>query len=566
MIRYLKSYFSFNAYLSVDICRIFVCISALISPLFFTNYLLLNNESYLINPDPKGIVYFISFIIDDLSVLRLFKYIGFIACISSIFGIWTNFSFRILTISIMILSSLFYTYEEGSAHQFNMLNFTLIGLSLSHLGNNLSFDKLILGRKKIYHPLVFSLPILFAQFSLVWHFFSAFTYKLFIRSGWEWIFSDNMRNTLLLQNFYLGESSPIRELVSSNIFLYTSAAAINIFLQFILIFSLLFFKNPKVRSIFSIIFIFETAGLYIFAGRFPSIFSFNLEWILLACFFIDWDYFLKNQTNSLYKNSLSILEGGKLIFLIILIILNITISYAFIGKDKAWTYPFSATSMYSYTNAKKPYDKHQSFEIFAITYDIGNKKINSKHPDSKKIHYENYIGKYESVFGSKQTIKSKKKIIGGNESLSAYYSLLSIPAYPEPANIDIISNYKIIDIDSNGNMTYVLVSYQKKSNILKVEFNNINSELEFTKRKIDYDYLESLGKKHSPVIKNIGPHSNLLVRKISNNTYEIIESLDEKNYLICVKVYNKENQDFIYYKGVIINNEYEKIKSLKDIF
>ena len=57
--------FSFNAIISIDICRIFLSLSVLLSPLFYTDYAFLLENSAEIHP--KGIISLLLLFVKNIS-------------------------------------------------------------------------------------------------------------------------------------------------------------------------------------------------------------------------------------------------------------------------------------------------------------------------------------------------------------------------------------------------------------------------------------------------------------------------------------------------------------------
>jgi len=546
---------NFRAVLSTDICRIFLSLSVLSSALFYTDYSTLLDDSFGIYP--KGIInLFYFFLGENISYLFFLKYLGFVAAIFSLLGFFSNISFRLMSISVIILSSLYYTFGEGSSHQFNVLNLALIPMCFSNFGYFLSLDKYFFKKDiSVYANYNYTYPIALAQFLMSWTFFAAFTYKLFIVSGFSWVFSDNLRNILALQMAMWGSHSPLPEYISNNVFLYKSSAFMNLSLQGLIVFGCLFFKKPYFRLFFGFLFMLEALLLYVIMGLFPSVLPFNIDWILLSCIFVDWDYFLKNRIS---YNNIQVLQSKqslKISFFSILIFFNCSITYLMMGSDDPLFYPFSSTAMYAYTLSKKPYNEHQSFESFGISYFINDVYLSPNSNLGSKLYPGSYSHNFNTTTKIEAMLSKQNKLIDKSDVLTVTQSLFQIPAYPNPSKANILFSEKIASIDSNGTVKYLLTRFDKKNNLINILSKNLprNYSVRFIKRKIVYDYKVTLGKKHSKVIKKYDSPSELITEKISNSTYKVLDEL-ENNYLISAEItYNDKTTET--YSGTLINNE-----------
>jgi len=559
MFKSINNNLNFRALLSTDICRIILSLSVLCSELFYTNYSALLNDSFAIYP--KGVINFFYFFLDEnISYLFIFKYLGFAAAIFSLLGFFSNISFRLMSISVLILSSLFYTFQEGSSHQFNILNLALIAMCFSNFGYFLSLDKYLFNKDiPVYNNHNYTYPIALAQFLISWTFFAAFTYKLFIVSGISWIFSDNLRNVLALEIVQWGSYSPLREFIANNVFIYKFSSFFNLLIQGLIIFGCLFFKRPYFRLFFGFLFIFEAIALYAIVGLFPSVLPFNIDWILLLCLFIDWDYFLKNKISFNKIDVLQSRQSFKISFFSILILFNCSITYLMMGKDNPLFYPFSSTAMYSYTLAKKPYNEHQSFEVFGISYFINDIYVNPSNVNPE-LYPDNFMqGSYSYNFNTPKKIEhmllKQKKRIDKSNKLIVSQSLFQIPAYPNPSEANLLFSEIIGSIDNNGTIKYFFTEFDKENFLINISSKNLppSYNVKFLKREILYDYKVTLGSKHSKVIKKIDNPSELRTQKISNSTYKVLDEL-KNNYLLSTEItYEDETTEI--YRGLLIDNE-----------
>jgi hypothetical protein len=501
---------SMSAYYSAKIVTRFTILALLISPLFYTDYVDMFKYSYGIYP--KGILYFIppKYILH----FQWFK-LGIIPALLALFGIWQAITFRLAALSALILASLFYSSHEAFSHQFNFLCISLLCLCL------IPFSKSIKTKAE------YAIPIILMQFSLAWPFFSAFTYKMFLVSGPMWVLSDNMRNMLLTQNILLGSDSVIRNFFASDVILWKSLAVLNLCLQAMPIFSIFFLKKPYIRLLFGFIYTIESVFLYIVMGRFPSILPFNLDWVLLATVFIDWDFFLKNRLKPV--NFVSTQTRAIKNIALCIVILTIVVSYIFNGKDKDFTYPFSATSMFSSTKVKKPYTIHQTHDFLYNLFIVDGEDITHHHKMAEQFYYEAYEYKLKNLDNRKTYISSFNKI--PHKSIDIYRTIYTISAYPK--NEITYKNIGKIAQEKNGLLSTVAIEKLEGQNILKLSSTNAQAKYKLMKQLITYDNLTTFGKKHSKTIKEIASKEPILGEWITSTDFKF--SVQEKgSYLITL--------------------------------
>ena len=226
------------------------------------------------------------------------------------------------------------------------------------------------------------------------------------------------------------------------------------------------------------------------------------------------------------------------------------------GRDNPLFYPFSSTSMYSYTLSKKPYNEHQSFESFGgISYFINDVYISPNSNFGSKLYPGSYVYNFNTPTKIEAMLSKQKKLIDKSDVLTVSQSLFQIPAYPNPSKANILFSEKVASIDSNGIVKYFMIKFDKKNNLINISSKNLpqNYSVRFLKRKILYDYKVTLRKKHSKVIKKYDNPIELITEKISNSTYKVLDQLED-NYLISAEItYNDKTTET--YRGTLIDNE-----------
>ena len=423
-------------------------------------------------------------------------------------------------------------------------------LCFTHLGNYLSVDRYLFKKPtSLNSTITYSFPIASGQFLLSWVLFSGFIAKLIFFSGSIWFTSDNFRNILLIQSLVSGQASLIREIIANHIYLYKPMAFINILLQGSIILGCFFFKKPKIRAFFGILFILECLGLFIVMGLMPFPFSFNMSWILLASFFIDWDHFFKKKKTS--TSPLTVKNKIALTVLSGLICINCILSI--LGKERPYFYPISRTTMYSSAHSKKPYNTHQTYEYLAKTWKFNNKLIQSPdHNLSRKLYSKTMWYDFQTPKKIEMLLKEKYNTISNKEILSVHQSLLSFPKYPNKEKYNILFTEKIASISENKKVSQFFSTYDKTTHTLYFQPKNMPKDYKVVciKRKIEYDYKTILGKKRCIVIKTISSPTPLKTKEINKNHFQILE--DFENVLISFKIINPLNNTYEVFAGPLI--------------
>ena len=554
-------FLSIDARHSVDICRIIVSIAALLSPLFYQDYHQLMQASA--EQYPKGIINLLLPFVPNITWLFYVKYIGFVAALLSLFGIYTRLNFRIATLALLILASLFYSFTERSSHQFHALLFTFIGLSFAPIGRRYSIDAHRHQPPPVSepHPLAYALPILLVQFLLCWIFFSAFTYKIFIVSGLNWFLSDNLRHIFIWQDIEMGTENFFRGLFATSEVLYKSVGLLNLVCQGGAMLSLFFIRNPLLRMCCGALYIAEVVGLYVVMGRFHSVLPFNFEWVLLVCFFVDWDWLWRRTGAHVPELNRHAPRPRVIIFSALAIAgISMIASYLQKGWDRPYLYPLSTNAMFSFTLAKQPFSKHQSFEYFWALYELDGAKIEIGTDAAEIIYPASDDDKYDSLPKLERHLRTMQDItISQNEGRAGQEfalktALYTIPAHPNPPASQLIFSELNGKLTSDGVFQAVWLTYDAETGLIRLESKNLpaHAEMHIWARHIEYHYLETLGHKHSEVINQISSRQRLDGKWIDANTFQPDIIPGSGPILLSLSVHHTHASEPDFYIGPIV--------------
>jgi hypothetical protein len=170
-------------------------------------------------------------------------------------------------------------------HDYHVLAVMLLVLAVSACGDALSLDRWLATRRGRAAPAAserYQWPVKLIQLSLGLMFFFAVCNKL-AEDGLEWVFSENMRNTLLVRNF-VHEPTPtlLGPIVASHRVLWTAGAAGIVLAQATAVL-LVFVRQRYARALLFFLLWGFIAGRTLLMGMPEPIFA------ILALVFVDWN-------------------------------------------------------------------------------------------------------------------------------------------------------------------------------------------------------------------------------------------------------------------------------------
>ncbi len=209
-------------------------------------------------------------------------------------------------------------------------------------------------------------PVLLAQLSLALIFASAGLCKAYLtsREPFAWVFSDNLRNLILIQHDKLGRPLPwLLQYAVAHSWVCRALALGNLLAQFAPLGACFCVRRPLLRALFGGVFLLEMLGLDIVMG------ICNPLWYPLLAFFIDWDrLFARGQAARLplpQGTRAACQAAYAWVFLAFFIYVAL-----FHVKARRWTYPFTCFQMYSAIHAAKPYNVHRPYPVRSARWEV----------------------------------------------------------------------------------------------------------------------------------------------------------------------------------------------------
>jgi hypothetical protein len=293
--------------------------------------------------------------------------IAAVSTLCATMGILTRISMIVSVTTLTFLVALIYAWEPLWSHPYNSGLLAGIGFMFGRAGDVLSVDSLaaryILRRPIAINRRVYSWPVILGLFGTAALYFGGF-YAKWSTTEWtydfSWVFTDNLRNAASLPWLIYGRELPWQvDLLVNTPWLWKLAAFGHLAMQLLPMLAMFSLNRPFVRLAEGFIFILGVALLKMVMG------FWNPEWMILAVFFVDWEYFLKKAGAPLasmeparpVQHPWPIMANALAFMALNLII--IAVRYDDRGSSRL--YPFSSMNFYSNVAASKPYTEHKFY-------------------------------------------------------------------------------------------------------------------------------------------------------------------------------------------------------------
>lgn len=434
--------------ISVDFIRIFVCLAVYLSlkrfvPADYTTFLAGKNPQLY---QPDGILSWFGSNLPAPAFFETLKWLAYVFLPLTAIGFMTRLSHLILTVSVLCLDGLNYSFINGWTNGYTLVWVALIALTVQPrgvlsvdywLGKKLSVDSF---------PHLTTAATYLSQYAVAsvffWASFSKLTSPGYPSLGW--IFSDNLRNQIFVRYIYMGEQVPPLPLAIANSeFLYKLFALGNCLSQAGAIAACFLVRRPILRALVRLAFVFEIFGLaFVMELR-------NFHWLPLYAVFIDWEYFLQRAFPKLAALRLKIASStittvNRRIGLS-LVTVFIATTVLINGHPKRLrldlnSFPFSRYELYGDIRAKSPLSQHQTYEMLSTRIELKTEGPDEEPSEVlKKLnrtyrHWQN-INQLEKIREGLKQIRLTAKEKMRNTTPKAVYlyrAILQAPAYPEP--------------------------------------------------------------------------------------------------------------------------------------
>lgn len=455
VVNFIKNYFHRPSQLSIEVARITFGVCSLLifqyKQLFISGHQVHNGWN-VNNYFPKGVLAFLGETAPSIETIDVWMFLQFWSAIFLVIGLFSRITLLVNFICNLLLISLSESFSVSWSHGFNMNLLAQMPFIFAPAGRLLSIDFLINRyiRKKTVEYSVNAIYLWMTNFGIVTIFFNAFFWKLFTTRksfSFDWAFSDNFRNQIIIRYSYLGEDIPAYlNYIVNNEWAWQSVAFLNLMFQALPFLSLFFFKKPIWRLILGSLFVFEELGLMVVMQLY------DYQWIPLILLFVDWDYFLGIKANfQVTFNRFEKLKNILVNFLYVTyiaayLILCFNVFYFINGKlvnskNGINSYPFSSYTMYSSLLSKNEYG---NVKVLGFGIKFSNKNNSDSLTNTiEKTLWRKYYG-YAFLTDSNDVINAidflKNYTLSLNkdfntDSIFLMRNIYEFNQYPKPAGV-----------------------------------------------------------------------------------------------------------------------------------
>jgi hypothetical protein len=395
--------------------------------------------------------------------------IAMVSTAAAAVGAFTRPAMILSTLSNLFLASLIFSWEPLWSHPYNSGLLAGLAFMFGRAGDRLSIDSLV-ARYLLRRPIsidrdVYWWPVILGQFAVATVYFGGFyakwstpdfTYNL------AWVFSDNLRNSVALPWLIRGQELPWNvSLLVNTPWLWKLSAFGHLATQALPILAIASLNRPWIRLGEGMVFVAGVVLLRVIMGMW------NPSWIILAAFFVDWEYFLRKAGVNVTAVGSGVSQRNTrrlpvVVYSTIFATLNLAVILTrFDDTGKNRYYPLSSMGFYSNVAALKPYNKHKHYpftygELIFHYPSAQDRKWNCYTPISSSYlmtyaSAEDPAERVRQQVGSLNAAIATAKRFGTDtindcvgtvdvatfESADLFSSILNIPPYPELARFDV---------------------------------------------------------------------------------------------------------------------------------
>jgi uncharacterized membrane protein YphA (DoxX/SURF4 family) len=387
------------------------------------------------------------------AVLGAIMTVAWLSTIALLLGLWTRAAHAVSAISTMALAAYAVSGEATWSHGDVPPILASLALLGTRSGDALSIDAWWRARRgrSITTGADYQLSVRLVQLAVA---------AVFAFSGWEklksgglslgWALSDSLRHHLLA--WYDGPGSPrtpVANWLLGAAWRYQLAACLNLVSQLAPALAAIFVRRPWLRAIAGVLWCSEVIGLGLVMNLW------NLHWLPLGAAFIDWDALAARIRARPRPVDPPVRSRGRLAF--------VTGFVVFFALQALWlnqrlhVYPFSAFPLFAAVRAKRPYDRHQTYEFVG-----GRLEAIAAGDDPAVLAWLTTRASFRAVWRERdprEIARTLANVLGDAQAISPragitgmrlWLSIFQAPAYPAPARLDRIDIAVLGELDDGA--------------------------------------------------------------------------------------------------------------------
>ena len=297
---------------------------------------------------------------------------AWLATIAMIAGAWSRLATAASFVAALVVASYEYSFQPTWSHGNNAPLLALLAFLGARGGDAWSIDAWRRRRRGLAvpedHPYLWS--VLLVQLAVALMMANAAYWKL-VSGGPQlaWIFSDNLRNHLLVCFDLAGlPRTEIASWLLEEPARWKTAALLNVLAQLAPLAACFATRRPVLRAVLGGAFALEIIGLDL-VMHFP-----NYLWLPLTAAFIDWDRLVARARRAPPPPAAAIVRPPRAarVFIIAFLAADVVIAFWWWPKidQKIGAYPLSAFPMFATIRAEPPYGEHRPYELVDSRFEI----------------------------------------------------------------------------------------------------------------------------------------------------------------------------------------------------
>jgi hypothetical protein len=384
----------------------------------------------------------------SVALLSVIERVAWVSTFAMLIGAGTRAAHAISLVCVLALA----TYGISDTPTWSHTDAPPLLASIAFLGarggDALSLDAWWRRRRgKPPPPAAYQASVRLVQIAVAAVFFVAGYCKLRAGGGLGWALSDNLRNQLLVRFDWLQlERTPAADWLLGAPWRYQLCATLNLVTQTSQIAAVFLVRRPIARAVLGAMFCAEVLGLGIVMDLW------NLHWLPLAAAFVDWDALFRWRC----EPRAPVGGRGRVAFA--------TAFVAFFALQALWlnqrlhAFPFSSFPMFATVRAKRPYSRHQSYELIG-----GHIELVAGRPLTRDEQaWIDGNGTYRWMWKDRDRDQLRRDLqvildetragfpSAGVSGVRLWLSVFEAPAYPAPARLDRVDIAVIGELGAAG--------------------------------------------------------------------------------------------------------------------
>ncbi|HEU4734401.1 MAG TPA: hypothetical protein VFT22_41205 [Kofleriaceae bacterium] len=392
-------------------------------------------------------------------LLSVIEVIAWLSTAALLVGAWTRTAHAISLISVLALA----TYGVSDTPTWSHADAPPLLASFAFLGARggdvLAVDawwRRWRGRAQPA-PAAYQASVRLVQIAVAAVFLIAGYCKLRAGGGLAWALSDNLRNQLLVRFDWLQlPRTPVAQWLLGAPWRYELCAMLNLISQTSQLAAVFLVRRPVWRALIGALYCAEVIGLAVVMDLW------NLNWLALAAAYIDWDALVAWRRGPAPAATAPVHGRGRVAFATAFVVFFALQAFWFNQRLRA--FPFSSFPMFAAVRAKRPYDRHQTYELIG-----GRIELLASRPlthdeqtwiDSRSTYRWMWHDRDPAQLRRDLQVildENRRRLPGaGITGVRLWLSVFRAPASPAPARLDRIDVAIIGELDAGGTLRTAL--------------------------------------------------------------------------------------------------------------